>query len=346
MLQDHWDAVFQAFDRSPNAEDEKRLSRVLDTERRILYSAQSALDVMEILFAYRQDGKNRQTIQKLFARLKENPYAIQISDQESSRILNTLCSTDEPKIVHVSEMLALSQALDREILTLVEDARREAEFATSSILKSHRKLGRVSYRFLIWYDILDVRVRRKLTADSTDQYARAIDKFRALANSRLADYLEYMRNIGGSMFCDTGDINSTNDEKHIFLNAKGSGEREGFRVAKSLITAAGQCGVNIRLIATLTNLRGDYAYLNRGENSIDGDFKSHVHTLIEDIKHSQLEKSLTPGQSIMWLVDKSADHFEMDSSISIVWPGDSQIVSVNIRGFKIENRLTPVICSV
>lgn len=91
----------------------------------------------------------------------------------------------------------------------------------------------------------------------------------------LSNTQERIYKSNGKLFCDTGEIRSRNDEKHIFLSIPEGGQDEGNRIVCDIMRIANRTGVAVRILSVPTNLRGEYVFLNLGETSIDGHFKSH-----------------------------------------------------------------------
>lgn len=262
------------------------------------------------------------------------------------------CS-DNVSLAHVRDWVASPQAtdpattakaLDRVARSICSQAFQEAALIERAIVNSDRKLARTEYKYVVWYDILDSRARKHGLPDNTNKYATAVDEFRAAVNTLLDDAMTRLRATGCNMFCDTGDIRSLNDEKHVFLAGPGTMEEEANRLSSDIMRICARTGVSARLIATPTDLRGQPVFLNRGTTSIDGDFKSHLHTMIDTLKTHDVEKTMNDGDAVLWLLQRRSKEFVFAGGLEFERvDAAATTVEVNIRGFSVKTSVIAVL---
>lgn len=342
-----WDAVFEAFDKKVNEKDNTRLLKHLNSIESMLNTCLWILDLLELIFKDRQKDRQSTKAKKLTDKLIERNTTKKFHDDNDEYLYQKILEkNDLERNLSRRENEILSKSFDALILSHCQLISQEAQLVLSTLNKTDKKLFRKTYRFVVWYDILDVRVRKKSTPDEIASYSFGVDEFRNKTNYMLENNAERIRLKGGEMFCDTGEIRSMNDEKHIFICDSKSPEEEGFIIANDIMRIAAETNVKIRLMMSPTNLRGEYVFLNRGETSIDGDFKSHFHTIIQEVHGHHLEGSLVLGQSILWCVDNMVRQFTPNGSLSVVAKGEPEHIKVNIKGVNTENVVAPLICEV
>lgn len=334
----YWEAVFNAFKRLPEESEGRRLDKIRDTLYALVVCFTFLLECLQKMRALADAGGDSGLSEFAnFLRTRTLPAVVPRPDLRAvSRKLTRPYESDLQVRGVLSEVGGLLDAYGRSLCAL---AGEEAAAAESVILKASRRLSRIRYDYMIWYDILDVRARRQGSPDATEEYGRALDKFRDDVNSMLGDAQERIRTTRGDLFSDTGHIGSFNDEKHLFFNLPGGSIEEGNRVLCDIVRLAENSGVKLRLLAVPTNLRGDHVFLNRGSTSIDGDFKSHVHTIIESVKHHKAEGDLDKGECIVWMLRDSAKEFKPYGSLRFErGPPDCELkIRVDIRGFVTED---------
>ena len=333
-----WEAIFKAFTRSPDSNDRKKMTQIRKASAQLLICFDFLLKCLGFLVRLARNLEPKDISE--FAR---DITAVQLPKVESTPdFLGWAESLTRPQQSHSQIRVALGKIaaeLNTYAKSLCDMAYGEASSAEKLILMTGKKLTRIQYSYMIWYDIVDVRVRRQGTPDATKRYSKNIDSFRADVNSMLRKAQEHFREFKGDLFSDTGDLDSCNDSKHIFLNKPGGSIDDGNKLLCHIIRIAQATGVKLRLMATRTDLRGEYVYLNRGSTSIDGDFKSHLHTIIQEIEHHPEENELRNGECIVWFLKKEIDNFKSYGSLNFTKHKEENEVSVeiNIRGFRENN---------
>lgn len=337
-----WEAIFEAFHRSPEESEGRRLVRIRETAQKLTVCLKFILNCLDSIAKLVLQPNDEDLYSNLTTLLHdvELPHVVPLPD---FKMLANMDTEPCPSTTSIRSRLSyVAQSLDQYARSLCSLAAEEASVAEGLILKANQKLSRVQYSYMIWYDILDVRARKQGGPDATNAHVKAVKTFRDNINSMLSDAQDRIRASRGELFCDTGDIASFNDAKHIFLNAPSGAIEEGNRLICDIVRLAESSGVKLRLLAVPTNLRGEYVYLNRGAISVDGDFKSHVYTIIQNIEDHKAEASLGRGGCIIWLLSNMVHSFQNYGSIcfdkNIV--DNTEEIVVNIRGFIVENSLS------
>ncbi len=343
----YWEAIFDAFSRPLDDSNSNKLSKILEKQKLFLACCDAIIKTLALI----TESHSKRFLPDEFEKVKVlGESALSALPSGMSYMLPKLrkiyVGPEKVRPISDEAFSDLADAFRIETLRFCDSVTRTADTGVNSIIRSNKKLSRKEYRFVVWYDILDVRVRKQGTPDNTEEYANGIEQFRPIVNSILADATERLRKSGCDIFCDTGEIRSRNDEKHVFISGPAADvEREGAFLAASIAEAAFRSNIRTRILGSQTNLRGEYVFLNKGETSIDGDFKSHLHTIINEIKHHELEDSLEIGQSVLWLTEGSAKRMESDTLLDFVRKLNSVNVKVNIRGTVTETEVHPFLCA-
>lgn len=337
----YWEAVFHAFERPIEDSEDKKLARIRAVAYDIIQCLLFLVDSMDRMVDLAR-APDRPKLDGFSEFLRSKDLPILVPTPNLREIADELSQPAQSATMVRKKLSGMGRTLDGYARSLCSLASEEASAAESVIAKANLRLSRVQYSYMVWYDILDVRVRKKATPDATSAYSEAVDEFRKNVNSMLSSAQERIRENKGDLFCDNGDIRSINDEKHIFLNVPGGAIVEGNRLLCDIVRVAETAGVSLRLLAVPTNLRGEYVYLNRGSVSIDGDFKSHIHTLIQDLTHHEVEKRLENGESVVWMLSDMIGKFRPIGSVRFT--SDRGVtereVDVNIKGFRVKNRVS------
>ena len=329
--EDIWEAVFEAFRRQENESESKKISRFISASSGILECCEFLLKTMDLLAQIGRSATEVSLRRELadFVSNEDPPDLIGLSG------IRDAASGLEDGLLSRSDLIAklerLSASVDEYARSLCSLAQEEAVFGQSIVVKANARLSRTQYRFMIWYDILDVRVRRKESSSEVDRYAYAIDKFRSEVSRFLQSTTERLRLAGGDLFVDTGEIKSLNDQKHIFLAGKGGLKEEANRLICDIKRIAEISGVRVRMLAVPTNLCGEYVFLNRGATDVGGDFKSYAHTLIQEVSHHQAEEGLSDGQCIVWVLKRNIRDFRGIGSVSLTARRDVTPVEVEVN---------------
>lgn len=335
--EEFWPVILDEFTREPSESEAAKMHHLQNSAADILVAMEFLLKCVEYL---RQLGKgtaddNMHAEFAEFLRGANVPIVVDLPDLVSLAV--SAEGIQEAGKTRAAQLEKIAQTIRIYGRSLCDLAGAEAMKAERLVLKTSQKMSRTQYSFMIWYDILDVRVRKQSTPDGVDEYASAINAFRSDINSMLVDAQRRIREAGGEVFCDTGDIGSINDSKHIFINTPSGGIAEGARIVCDIVRLAESTGVKLRVLGLPTNLRGEFVYLNRGATSIDGDFKSHVHTIIQKIQHHESEDELGAGECIVWFVKEFVKSFRPYGSVRFHkhQKENAVDVAVTIRGVRI-----------
>ncbi|MEM8774976.1 MAG: hypothetical protein AAGF53_08075 [Pseudomonadota bacterium] len=314
--EDIWEAVFASFDRKANDGEQRKIDVFLDFAQEFSRVSIFLLDAIAILASLGRDISNKQNHKELSKLIGGFDFPDFISGRELKQFAHPL-SQDKPKDTLVEVVGTLARELLRFGQRLCLLGKEEALSAISLANKANTRLSRREYRYMVWYDILDVRVRRAGSPDAADRYVDATNQFRAQVSAYLDDFTRDLREEQGEVLVHSGEIRSVNDEKHIFLSGKGSQIDEARCLVCDIKRIAQRTGVKVRMLAVPTNLRGEFVYVNRGHPEVGGDFMSHVHTLIGEIKHHRVEEGLNEGDSVVWVLAKHAKSFKGEGSVSL-----------------------------
>jgi len=338
--EDIWEAVFEAFDKRVGDAEGRKMDKFLDAALEICRGAEFLLSAVALVALIGREPRrieHRSELRSLVGSFDFANFSF-VEDLKSSVVQ---LDDDMPVMdaVAVSEAIATKLAVFGKSICLM--AREEAQSAFSFVNRANTRLSRREYRYMVWYDILDVRVRNTNSPDEADRYQQATNKFRSQVSSYLDEFVHEIRENSGEVFVHSGDVRSINDEKHVFLAGRGSQATEANRLVADLVRISERTGVRLRIMAVPTNLRGEFVYVNRGQTDVGGDFMSHAHTLIQKIKHHPEEIRLDSGEVLTWVLSDHVKFFNGQGSVSLssATDVDPVAVSVEIRKMTSENTL-------
>jgi hypothetical protein len=341
VREEYWKAVIGAFERRIDGNEERRFIRLQEAFDRILVCQRFLLDAIDRLahLARTLDSTLLQDFVSFLEQYRQEPECgLSISADLANRLVLPSQSSSELR----RTLGQVSRAIDSFARQVCSLSYQEAKAAETLILKSNVRLSRVQYSHLVYYDILDIRVRKQETPDRTNRYGSAIDRFRSEVNSMLDDDRARLQATGGDLFAHTGDLHSTNDSKHIFLNVPGGALTEANRIVSGIARLSSSFGVQVRVMSVPTNLRGDYVFLNKGTTSVDNDTVSHFHTIIQEVTHHEIENSLSEGGTVVWILKEIAASLIGEGSIR--FRGMDELadvaIDVNIRSVLTKTRMS------
>ncbi|EGG94676.1 hypothetical protein IMCC1989_2488 [gamma proteobacterium IMCC1989] len=339
-----WDAIFKAFERGVDNAERKSLEQLLKLIKVKLNESLWVLDLMEIIFFHRKNIIIGPQYEKIHNRLFSNSNKLSFNSPESIKSYKKLEDKLSAKKLFRNEDTALSFDLDELVERHCQVLVSDSQLVFNKISKSHQRLYRKIYKNMVWYDIIDMRGRDKNLQSELDDYVKGIDTFREEVNDFLQVNADRISALGGEQFTDNGENKSLNDSKHVYFSGTKSPENEAFYLSNELIKIASKSNIKIRIMVVDTSLRGDFVFRNKGETTVDGDFKSHFHTLIEAISRHEFERAIKNGESILWCMTDKEKSIIKDSFITYEDLDPSVEVSVKIRMLETMNSLKALIC--
>ena len=329
IRKDIWNTIFSSFERHANDHELKKINAFLSAASDLIVCFKFLFRAVVCIVKIVREPDSLELRQKLTSLVHEKELPPLTS---FTGVLEAIDRLDEqmPTESVLRKLREVASAVDGYGKMICVIAREESVTAQSIVLKADVRLSRKEYRYLVWYDVLNSRVRGIKDPDEADRYSEATENFRDEISTMLEDFKENIQNSGGNVFVQSGDISSRNDEKHIFLSGKGSQAEVANVLVNNIKRVVDRTGVRLRMLAIPTNLRGNYVFLNRGQTDIGGDFLSHAHTLIQSVKDHKLEKKLHEGESVIWILKEHKRFFHGIGSVSLKFQQSISPVKVKV----------------
>lgn len=340
---DLWDDILSAVSRKVLEADQKKVERTYKQHCDILGKANSSLVLIEICLRLNmKDVGQYNKLSELASEYSEDfekvlqPSAMRFVEHLTTR-------SNESELISDERIQSFVNKVGPVVRRVSEVAGIETQSTASVLLGSGRRLSRKIYSYVLWYDIIDSRSKKQATVDETDRHAANVRVFMRDANSLIKSRMESIRNLNGDVFPCNGDEKSRNDSKHIYFSGPNA-EQDAFDLASDLGRLAGKNCVELRAIISRTNLRGEYVFLNKGETTIDGDFLSHFHGIVQAVEDSEAEKKMGKEQMLLWFVGENlGKRAIMGKTLNSRFFAQPMDIPVALRGVETIETVIPMI---
>ncbi|GEM_PF-7086053 len=201
---------------------------------------------------------------------------------------------------------------------------RNLENSLDSVLSFGRAAQRVSYQYVLWYDIIDSRSEKaKLTQSDRDDYLSRVQKLKSRLRSEFRDIAQNARKRGGYVDSSEGSMDSKDDEKLLFFSGNRTMQRLKVSVLRLLNTAKAQ-GLCVRICILPAGFAGIEAHRYIPYRTVQGEsFWTHFRELEKELKALESddggnERGKVPCYSYIWYWDqKTRDNVKLETKVKI-----------------------------
>jgi hypothetical protein len=118
---------------------------------------------------------------------------------------------------------------------------------------------RRQYKYLVWYDIRNSTATGLPSDQAVDEHRERVRAFKKQINDRLRRVARSITFAQEEIHCWNGDLDSDNDEKHIFLSGRGA-RRNAQAVLSELLAAQRGTNIHARILVIRCDFVGTLVY--------------------------------------------------------------------------------------
>ncbi len=172
---------------------------------------------------------------------------------------------------------------------------------------------RVSFAYVLWYDIVDSTGQKSgLTGEALVEYRNRVRTLKETIKDHLYALRSEASRSNAVIHIEQGDINSKDDEKHLFFTAaRGLGWLR--QVARGLLLAAEANGIGIRVMSINTDFAGLLVQKYATDANVTGAaFWEHLSRVKPELKKIEAENGAVPGRSYFWIGGRLVGELSLD----------------------------------
>lgn len=304
MLANRWRSNWQSVATSRSLVDERReVSPLIDACGSLIWEGAAALMLAEIAMAEVRVDKPTKIMsapaRKGFSKLQSFNLAMESCGLEAptsvGRIGTNLERTDPAP--NFDRALEYSRDLLDDIVARIPAVLDAGE---QVIARRAGLSGRRDYSYLFWYDIQDsTAAKTGRRGEDVDLYAAEVAAFRGLINRLLQNLVHVGRRNDTEIHAWNGDVNSTNDAKHVFFSGA-SAQSLLFRLFNEFgLALLATPRVRLRLILCDTGFAGAPPYRYDGDTEVRGPrFWEHFSRILKGVLEIESSGSNVRGSMI------------------------------------------------
>ena len=188
-----------------------------------------------------------------------------------------------------------------------QGARTVAAKVAEDVRKYARIAPSVSFRFALWFDVIDAMGRRQgLEGAPLNAYRAHVSHFLTRVNEKIIGIMRDARRDRGKVTVVPSNLESKDDEKHILFAGTRSHARLK-QVAVEVLAIARAEGVAVRMLLINADFAGTAPYEYHGEPAIQGqdfwEFGRGVRSYLRTLEFELIGDGKA-ADSLLWLGDQ------------------------------------------